>query len=48
MVMAQAGVGAQDALVRLRAFAYARGRTAAEVAREIVARRLRLDDDTSG
>jgi fatty acid desaturase len=45
MVMAQLGVGAQEALMRLRAHAYAYGQTAGEVAREIVARRLRLDGD---
>jgi hypothetical protein len=45
MVMAQLGVGAQEALMRLRAHAYAHAQTAGEVAREIVARRLRLDGD---
>jgi hypothetical protein len=45
MVIAQLGVSAQEALVRLRAHAYAAGRTADEVARDIVARRLRLDGD---
>lgn len=45
MVIAQLGVSAQEALARLRAHAYAAGRTADEVARDIVARRLRLDGD---
>ncbi|MBL7502565.1 GAF and ANTAR domain-containing protein [Frankia sp. CNm7] len=48
MVMAQLGVSAQEALVRLRAHAYAAGRTADEVARDIVARRLRLDGGRLG
>lgn len=45
MLMAQLGVGATEALVRLRAHAYSTGRTASEVARDIVDRRLRLDAD---
>lgn len=45
MVMAQLGVSAQEALVRLRAHAYAAGQTADEIARDIVGRRLRLDGD---
>ncbi|KLL09919.1 GAF domain protein [Protofrankia coriariae] len=48
MVMAQLGVSAQEALVRLRAYAYAAGRTPDEVARDIVGRRLRLDGDLPG
>jgi hypothetical protein len=48
MVMAQLGVSAQEALVRLRAHAYAAGQTADEVACDIVARRLRLDGDLPG
>lgn len=43
MVMAQLGVDATEALVRLRAHAYVAGRTASEVARDIVDRRLRLE-----
>lgn len=43
MVMAQLGIGAPAALVRVRAHAYATGRSASEVARDIVDRRLRLD-----
>ena len=45
MVMAQLEVNATEALVRLRAHAYATGRTASEVARDIVDRRLRLEAD---
>jgi hypothetical protein len=45
MLMVQLGLGAQDALVRLRAHAYAAGRTLDEVARDVVARRRRLDGD---
>lgn len=43
MVMAQLGVDPAEALVRLRAHAYLTGRTAIEVARDIVDRRLRLE-----
>ena len=45
MVMAQLGVDPAEALVRLRAHAYLTGRTAIEVARDIVDRRLRLEAD---
>ena len=45
MLMAQLRVGAPAALVRLRAHAYATGRSATEVARDIVERRLRLEPD---
>ena len=45
MLIAQLGVDATVALVRLRAHAYAIGRTASEVARDIVDRRLRLEAD---
>jgi ANTAR domain len=45
MLMAQLHVEAPTALVRLRAHAYATGRSATEVARDIVARRLRLEPD---
>lgn len=43
MVTVQLGVTAAVALVRLRAYAYAHERRVSEVARDIVARRLRLD-----
>ncbi|MFJ8592289.1 GAF and ANTAR domain-containing protein [Streptomyces sp. NPDC093598] len=43
MIMAQLGVGADDALARLRADAFARGRTALDVARDVIAHRTRFD-----
>ncbi|MBC2905310.1 GAF and ANTAR domain-containing protein [Streptomyces sp. PSKA01] len=42
MMMAQLGVGAHEALARLRAHAFAHGRTAADVARDVVDHRLRF------
>jgi len=45
MLVAQLDVEPAEALVRLRAHAYAAGRTASAVARDIVDRRLRLDAD---
>ncbi len=44
MVMIQLGVPLTEALVRIRAHAYVTGRPLSEVAADIVARRLRLDD----
>lgn len=43
MIMAQLGVGADDALARLRADAFARGCTALDAAREVIAHRRRFD-----
>ena len=43
MLTEQLGVGVEEAFVRLRAYAYADGRRLAEVAQDIVARRLRLE-----
>ena len=43
MLMAQLHIEAPAALVRLRAHAYATGRSATEVSRDIIERRLRLD-----
>ncbi|WP_237166755.1 GAF and ANTAR domain-containing protein [Mycolicibacterium hippocampi] len=43
MLMAQLNISAPVALVRLRAHAYASGRSATEIARDILERRLRLD-----
>ncbi|MEZ3180171.1 GAF and ANTAR domain-containing protein [Streptomyces pimonensis] len=43
MIMAQLGVGADEALARLRADAFAHDRTALEVALDVVARRRRFD-----
>lgn len=45
MLVAQLDVTPTQALVRLRAHAYATGRSASEVARDIIERRLRLDAD---
>ncbi len=45
MLMAQLDVDPTEALVRIRAHAYATGRSATEVARDILDRRLRLDAD---
>lgn len=45
MVMAQLGVGPAEALVRLRAHAFANGQTASEVAWSIVGRQLSLESD---
>lgn len=46
MVMAQLGVGPAEALVRVRAHAFAHNLTASEVAWAIVERRLSLESDT--
>ena len=43
MVMGQLNIGSAEALVRLRAHAYATGTGATQVARAIIDRRLRLD-----
>lgn len=45
MVMMQLGVSIGEALVRLRAYAYAENRRLEDVARDVVERRLRLDSD---
>ncbi len=45
MLMAQLGIDAAEALVRLRAHAYATGRSATDVARDIIDKRLRLEAD---
>jgi ANTAR domain len=45
MLTVQLGVTAPEAYARLRAYAYARDRRLADVAGDIVARRLRLDPD---
>jgi len=46
MVMVQLGVPLAEALVRIRAYAFATSRPLSEVADDIVARRLRLERDT--
>ena len=43
MVMVDLGVSLAEALVRLRAHAFVEGRPVADVARDIVAGRLRLE-----
>lgn len=43
MISVQLGVGVDEAFVRLRAHAFAEGRALREVARDVVARRLRLE-----
>ncbi|MFI7015378.1 GAF and ANTAR domain-containing protein [Streptomyces sp. NPDC050164] len=43
MIMAQLGVGTDDALARLRADAFARGCTALDAAREVIAHRRRFE-----
>jgi hypothetical protein len=48
MVSAQRGVGLEEALALLRAYAFAQDRTLNEVASAVVARRLRLDLDETG
>lgn len=45
MIMAQLGVDAEEALDLLRAHAFAHGRMAVDVARDVVAHRERLDRD---
>jgi len=45
MLVAQLDIEPAEALVRLRAHAYATGRTSTDVARDILDRRLRLDAD---
>ena len=48
MIAVQLGIDVSEAAVRIRAHAYVEDRTVAEVATEIVGRRLRLDDDAVG
>jgi hypothetical protein len=48
MIVAQLGVTPSEALVRIRAYAFAHGLSASEVAYEIVERRLRLARDEPG
>ena len=43
MVMVQLGVPIGEAMVRMRAYAFTHGRRLDEVARDVVARRLRFD-----
>ncbi|MFF3275851.1 ANTAR domain-containing protein, partial [Streptomyces chrestomyceticus] len=48
MVSVQAGISLAQALLRLRAHAFRHGRTVAEVAEDVVARRLHFRDDENG
>jgi GAF domain-containing protein/ANTAR domain-containing protein len=48
MVSVQMGVNLVDALARLRAYAFAENRPLGDVARDVVARRLRFDSDQPG
>jgi hypothetical protein len=45
MILAQLGVTAREAYVRMQAFAYAHGRMLSEVASDVINRRLRFDPD---
>jgi hypothetical protein len=45
MIMAQLGTNSEDALARLRAYAFADGRTAGSAAREVLAHRKRFQGD---
>ncbi|MEU9172134.1 GAF and ANTAR domain-containing protein [Streptomyces sp. NPDC048420] len=45
MLTVQLGVGIEEAFVRLRGYAYAQGRRLADVAADVVARRLRFSRD---
>jgi hypothetical protein len=45
MIVAQLGVTAHEAYVRMQGFAYSRGRMLSEVAHAVVQRRLRFDQD---
>ncbi|MDQ1745225.1 MAG: hypothetical protein QOE23_3564 [Pseudonocardiales bacterium] len=47
ILIAQLGVSASEALVRLRAYAFSHNRTASEVALDIIEHRLRLPDDAT-
>jgi hypothetical protein len=46
MIMAQLGIDAKHAYVRLQAFAYAERRSIDDIAHDVVARRLRFDTDS--
>ncbi|MFD3624575.1 GAF and ANTAR domain-containing protein [Streptomyces sp. DSM 116494] len=48
MLTIQLGVGIEEAFARLRAHAYAHGRQLADVAADVVARRLRFSPDAEG
>lgn len=48
MIAVQLSVGLAEALLRLRAYAYATARAVSDVAADVVSRRLRFDDRESG
>ncbi len=48
MLSVQLGVDLSEALLRLRAYAWSRERPISDVAADVVARRLRLDDSRDG
>ncbi|WP_260195881.1 GAF and ANTAR domain-containing protein [Actinophytocola gossypii] len=48
MLTIQLGIGLDEALLRLRAYAYATGQTVSVVAADVVDRRLSFDDNESG
>lgn len=48
MITIQLGIGLAEALLRLRAYAYASGRTVSSVATDVVTRRLHFDDSETG
>ncbi|HKS48964.1 MAG TPA: GAF and ANTAR domain-containing protein [Amycolatopsis sp.] len=48
MITIQLGISLAEALLRLRAHAYASGRTVSAIAAEVVNRRMRFDDSESG
>jgi GAF domain-containing protein len=48
MITIQLGVSLTEALLRLRAYAYASGRTVSSVAADVVTRRLHFDDGEAG
>jgi hypothetical protein len=48
MTAVQLSIEVSEAAVRIRAYAYVEDRTVAEVATDIVGRRLRMDDDSAG
>jgi hypothetical protein len=48
IIRVQLGVSLEEAMIRLRAFAFAEGRPVGDVARDVVARRLRLRRDNPG
>lgn len=48
MIAVQLGVNLAEALLRLRAHAYAMGRPVSDIAADVVGRRLRFDDSQSG